>query len=134
MLERFILLLVLFAVGYAVYRWVMHRNLAQVAQAAPVDPILQATQPGIPTIVYFTTPGCVPCKTQQQPALARLKANSEHQIQIIQIDASEQPEVAQRWGVMTAPTTFVLDAHGKPRAVNYGVADEHKLRQQLLSA
>jgi thioredoxin-like negative regulator of GroEL len=112
----------------------MRRNLAQVAQTAPLDPILQDTQRGIPTIVYFTTPGCVPCKTQQQPALARLKANSDQPIQIIQIDAAEQPEVAQRWGVMTAPTTFVLDAQGKPRAVNYGVADEHKLRQQLLSA
>jgi hypothetical protein len=26
-------------------------------------------QPGIPAILYFTTPDCIPCKTVQRPAL-----------------------------------------------------------------
>jgi hypothetical protein len=47
------------------------------------------------------------------------------------VDASAQPEVAQEWGVLSVPTTFVIDASGKPRFVNHGVANAEKLIQQL---
>ena len=85
---------------------------------------------GKPTIVYFTTPFCMPCKTQQQPALTQLRSELDH-VQVVQIDATEQPDVADRWGVFSAPTTFILDTLGQPREVNHGVADVHKLRRQI---
>jgi thioredoxin-like negative regulator of GroEL len=74
---------------------------------------------------------CAPCKTQQTPALARLQTELGDALQVVQIDATEQPEAAERWGVFSAPTTFVLDARGITQAVNYGVAGADKLRQQL---
>lgn len=88
-------------------------------------------QSGLPAIVYFTTPTCAPCKTMQRPAIERIKAAYGKWFQVIEIDASQQPEVAQEWGVMTVPTTFVIDASGQPRYVNQGIAAAEKLIQQL---
>ncbi len=116
---------VLCYVGYRLYtRWQMRR--------AQQDPILRTLKRNVPTIVYFTTPHCMPCKTVQKPALARLQSElGEERLHVIEIDATQQPEIASKWGVLTAPTTFVFDARGKPSAVNHGVADLHLLKKQL---
>ena len=52
-------------------------------------------------------------------------------VQIIQVDATENPDAATRWHVQTVPTTFILDGQGQPKDVNHGVAGVKKLRQQL---
>ncbi|GAB4485877.1 MAG: hypothetical protein Fur0016_10820 [Anaerolineales bacterium] len=88
-------------------------------------------QTGLPAIVYFTTPTCAPCKTIQRPTIERLKTRYGQWFQVIEVDASQKPEIAQEWGVMTVPTTFVIDASGKPRYVNQGIATAEKLIQQL---
>jgi thioredoxin 1 len=89
---------------------------------------------GIPAILYFTTPTCIPCKTQQRPALKRLVDEYNVEVQIIQVDATEQPKVADYWGVLTVPTTFVINSHGEARAMNPGVASAEKLLAQLQEA
>jgi thiol-disulfide isomerase/thioredoxin len=131
MLERALIALVVIAAGVALYyvynRWTLHR----LAKSASVDPLLSGAQVGIPTIVYFTTPFCVPCKTQQQPALADLQRQLGDAIQIIRVDAAEDTTTADRWGVFSAPTTFVLDGSLQPRHVNHGVATADVLRQQI---
>jgi thioredoxin 1 len=115
-------------VGYIAFRVYRHVNLRNVSVT---DPLLHGLNLHTPTIVYFTTPMCIPCKTRQQPALNKLYTQLNGHLQIVKVDASEQPEVAQRWGVQTAPTTFVIDAQGNAVAVNYGVADETMLKKQL---
>jgi thioredoxin 1 len=92
---------------------------------------LEGATPGLPTILYFTTPSCVPCRTVQAPALERVRAHYHDAVQVIKIDAQEHPEVADHWGVMTVPTTFVIDPKGKARYFNPGVALAEKLEQQL---
>jgi thiol-disulfide isomerase/thioredoxin len=84
-----------------------------------------------PVLVYFTTPGCAPCKTVQKPAIEQVKNMLANGLEVVEIDAAEQPEVARRWGVVSVPTTFVLDAHGQARYVNNGVARAEKLFKQL---
>jgi thioredoxin-like negative regulator of GroEL len=128
MIERLLIALALLAMGWAVYQAVRRRQLAQIVSS---DPILVGLDLQVPTIVYFTTPTCLPCKTRQQPALRILSTELGDQLQIVQIDATQQPDVADRWGVMTAPTTFVLDKQGKASAVNHGVADVPLLKKQL---
>jgi len=86
---------------------------------------------GRSAIVYFTTPTCVPCRTIQRPALDRLKSWLGDSLEILEIDASARPDLATEWGVLSVPTTFVLDPGGQSRFVNHGVATAEKLLRQV---
>ena len=85
----------------------------------------------VPLLVYFTTPTCAPCKTIQRPAIQRLQECMGERLQVIEIDAAARPDVAGQWGVMSVPTTFIIDASGQPRHVNHGVTPQDKLLRQL---
>ncbi|MGJ3239710.1 MAG: thioredoxin family protein [Anaerolineae bacterium] len=132
MIERLIIALIVLGLGIVLYQLYTRYQLARIGKGRAVDPILVGLNPDLPTIVYFTTPHCISCKVQQQPALKRVRDTQE--VQVIQIDATESPDVADRWGVMSAPTTFILDGTLTPRAVNHGVANENKLRKQVNEA
>jgi len=82
-------------------------------------------------IVYFTTPDCAPCKTIQRPALNKLSGLMGDKLEVVEIDATQRPDLARQWGVMSVPTTFLLDVHGEARYVNNGVARVEKLMEQL---
>lgn len=128
MLERFLIAAAVSGLAVVAYlllnRFTLQRASNKVSRFA-------SYKSGLPAIVYFTTPGCTPCKTVQRPAIERMKASYGKWFQVIEVDASQQPEIAQEWGVLTVPTTFVIDANGKPRYVNQGVATAKKLIQQL---
>jgi thiol-disulfide isomerase/thioredoxin len=127
---RFIWAAAIIFIGFALYymgnRWILYR-----AGRQPL--IAGMTLRGIPTLLYFTTPTCVPCKTVQRPAIERLKQLVGDRLQVVEIDATTQPEVARQWGVLSVPTTFVLDAAGHPRHVNHGVTPADKLLQEFES-
>jgi thioredoxin 1 len=131
MLVRLGIIVALVIVGFALfqlYRWL---NLRQVGQQSTHDPLLSGVTKGIPIIVYFTTPQCMPCKVQQRPALRQLQVELGNKVQVVEVDATQDQEAATRWQVQSVPTTFILDATLTPREVNYGVADIHTLRRQL---
>lgn len=127
-LERLFIAAAISGLAVAAYllfnRYTLQRASTKVSKFA-------SYQSGLPAIVYFTTPTCAPCKTVQRPAIERMKASYGKWFQVIEVDASQQPEIAQEWGVMTVPTTFVIDASGQPRYVNQGIATAEKLIQQL---
>ncbi len=87
--------------------------------------------PNKPVIVYFTTPDCAPCKTVQRPALEKLINLLGEKLHVVEIDATEHPDLAKTWGVMSVPTTFLLDSRGEARYVNNGVTRAKKLMEQL---
>lgn len=87
--------------------------------------------PNKPVIVYFTTPDCAPCKTVQRPALNRVTQILGDSLEIVEIDATQRPDLAKQWGVMSVPTTFLLDVRGEARYVNNGVTRAEKLMEQL---
>jgi thiol-disulfide isomerase/thioredoxin len=87
--------------------------------------------PNKPVIVYFTTPDCAPCKTVQRPALNRVTQLLGDSLEIVEIDATQRPDLARQWGVMSVPTTFLLDERGEARYVNNGVTRAEKLMEQL---
>jgi thiol-disulfide isomerase/thioredoxin len=87
--------------------------------------------PNQPVLVYFTTPDCAPCKTIQRPAIERVSSVFGERLKVVEINAYEQPEIAKTWGVMSVPTTFVIDARGEARYVNNGVARAEKLLEQI---
>jgi len=133
MIERIGIVTVLGVIGFIAYQALQYWQKRRISEQVHVDPILEGLQQGLATIVYFTTPHCIPCKTQQQPTLERLQTQLGDQLQVVKIDATQDPESASRWGVMTAPTTFVLDKDWQPTAINHGVVTDVKLMTQLNS-
>ena len=69
-LPRLAWALALIAAGVLLYRLFSRLTLARLA-ARPVErrPGLETAVPGVPLLVYFTTPTCAPCKSVQRPAI-----------------------------------------------------------------
>ena len=114
--------------GLALY-WLVNRILLARLRGKRLG--LDSIRPGIPAILYFTTPGCAPCKAVQRPALQNVQALLGERLQVIEVDAEARPDLANYWGVLSVPTTFIIDARGEPRRVNHGVASTDKLLGQL---
>jgi thiol-disulfide isomerase/thioredoxin len=131
MAERLIFAALISVLGIAAWIAFNRLSMRRVAAEAPDDPLLTGLQPGIPAVVYFTTPFCEPCRTLQKPALTQLQAELGTGVQVLTVDAAERPDVADRWGVFSAPTTFILDGRHTPRHVNRGVAPFEMLKRQL---
>jgi len=129
MLERLVIVLVLAIVGYVAYRLFNRRTVERATRTAEFDPILLEFENGTPGILLFTADFCAPCKTQQQPAIAKVVI--ETGAQYFQVNVENDPNAAERWGVLSLPTTYILDKDGKPRDVNHGVTSVDKLKQQL---
>lgn len=127
-LLRFGLAVGIMAVGLLAY-WLINQRLLGRARNQVLS--LVGTLPDKPMIVYFTTPDCAPCKTVQRPALSKLLSLMGDGVHIIEIDATQRPDLAKQWGVMSVPTTFLLDARGEARYVNNGVTRVEKLMEQL---
>ena len=114
--------------GLTIYWFLNHRLLTRAGNNINnlISPL-----PNKPVIVYFTTPDCVPCKTIQRPALDKLTSTYGDKLHVLEIDATERPDLAKTWGVMSVPTTFLLNSKGEARYVNNGVARAEKLMEQL---
>ena len=129
MSDRIIVALVLIVTGVVAYRLVLliqQRAVSRRAQAG--DRIDRAA------LLVFTSPTCAPCKLQQVPIINRLMGEWSDRIDVRLIDVTEQPEVAQQYGVWSLPTTIVLKADRSVVAINQGVAQEKKLRGQFEQA
>jgi len=127
-LLRFGLAVGMIALGVFGY-WLINQRLLVRARSNVFT--LLTRLPNKPVIVYFTTPDCAPCKTIQRPALNQLSSLLGDNLQVIEIDATEKPDLAKKWGVISVPTTFLLDARGEARYVNNGVTRVEKLMEQL---
>ncbi len=95
-------------------------------------PLLPKPQRGAPALLYFSTPECQPCKSVQKPAIQRLQELIGEDVQVMEVNAAEDARIAAQWGVLSVPTTFIIDAQGRPRFVNHGVASTEKLLRQIL--
>jgi thioredoxin-like negative regulator of GroEL len=87
-----------------------------------------------PAILFFTGKACTICHTAQRPALDRLAPELTGRVAVREVDVADEPTLAQRFKVMSLPTTVVLDAEGRARAVNAGFAPAPKLQRQLVEA
>lgn len=134
--ERLALLL-LFACAcvagyYALKSWqgARLRRLARVEAPAPVNEAVAEIGGGAgPALLYFTTAECAQCRFQQRPILDRLADLTP--IPVVTVDALQREDLARHFGVMTVPTTVVLDGNRRPVAINHGVAPLQKLQMQV---
>lgn len=127
--SRGLLTLAICAAGLSIY-WLINRLILD--RAGRQRRGLENLHPGIPAILYFTTPNCAPCRTRQRPALQELQARLGNEgLQVIEVDAAAQPALADYWGVLSVPTTFIIDTFGRPRRVNHGVQGTLALLKQI---
>jgi thiol-disulfide isomerase/thioredoxin len=125
---RFGLAVVIIGLGAFAY-WLINQRLLLRARNNAFT--LFSAPPNKPVLVYFTTPDCAPCKTIQRPAINQVSHLLGEELEVVEIDATERPDLAKAWGVMSVPTTFVLDTRGEARYVNNGVARAEKLLEQI---
>ncbi len=129
-LLRFALAGVIIVCGMLAY-WIISQRLLVRARSNLSN--LFSTPPNKPVIIYFTTPDCAPCKTIQRPALHQVSKLMGENLEVVEIDATERPDLAKTWGVLSVPTTFLLDARGEAKYVNHGVTRVEKLMEQIQS-
>jgi thioredoxin-like negative regulator of GroEL len=82
-------------------------------------------------VVAFSTPSCAACHTAQRPALAQLESRAQGAVRVLEVDAAARPEVARKFGVLTVPTTAILDPSGRLTALNNGFAPLSRLAEQV---
>lgn len=127
-LLRSLLAIGIIVVGLGAY-WLVNQRLLARARSNVFS--LFKTFPNKPVLVYFTTPTCAPCKTVQRPAIDKIVKLLGEKLHVVEIDATQRPDLAKTWGVMSVPTTFLLDSRGEARYVNNGVARVEKLMEQI---
>jgi thiol-disulfide isomerase/thioredoxin len=86
---------VAFAAMFAFQAWLSRMSRASEGrEAAPLGPLGDAEG----KLVWFHAPSCAPCRAMH----AQVDALGER---VIQVDVSQRPDLAQRYGVMATPTT-----------------------------
>jgi thioredoxin-like negative regulator of GroEL len=87
-----------------------------------------------PTLLYFSSDGCAPCRLQQAPTIVSLRQAMGERAEFQEYDAVEHPELVRQFRILTVPTTVVMSPCGDVVAVNHGVTTAEKLQDQLDTA
>jgi hypothetical protein len=103
------------------------RRRARRVLSAPPDPALAT---GAVTLLYFHGDHCGDCVVQERELDRLLIARPD-----LGIRADHAPSaLSARFGVMSVPSTVILDPDGRVTAVNYGLARLSRLVEQVQSA
>ena len=82
-------------------------------------------------ILAFSSADCRQCYEMQIPALQRVLDARGSKVSVAEVDAPNSPDLAQRYRVLTLPSTVIMDAAGHAHAVNYGFANTQHLLDQV---
>ena len=131
MIDRIALVIVLVvlvvAVSLVVRTVARRRALAATGQALP-DELRGRLPDGVPGIVYFYGPHCASCR-QQAGIVDRLAA--EERVAVIRVDATSSTTLADVFGIMTVPSTVLVDERRTVRSVNLGLRSRDALLLQI---
>jgi len=137
MAERIVLVVVIATVVCAAVIVVQRLSARRIAALQAMGPdwrALGAEPDGRRTLIAFSTPSCAACHQAQTPAI-EVAFRQLDGVRLIRVDAARQPEAARAFGILTVPSTVVLDAEGEHIvAVNQGFAPSAQLVQQLQQA
>jgi thiol-disulfide isomerase/thioredoxin len=121
------------ALGLAGAAGVLHNRRSGVLRdiADPAD--LDTTDLGLsltaPTIVHFTAVWCGPCAAVRR--VVDQVCDQLPQVAHVEIDMDADPSNARAMSVLSLPTTFIFDAHGRQRYRTTGVPKAADLRAAL---
>ncbi len=116
--------------------WLLTRHAGVLREAGPEDGPIPGVDPGDlgladdgPTVVHFSAPWCGPC-AQLRRVVDRVCADLGD-VAHIEIDIDANPTVAQRFSVLSLPTTVIFDAAGRQRYRATGVPTATDLQSAL---
>ena len=90
------------------------------------EKVLQASRP---VLVDFFATWCGPCK-MMAPVIDELADELAGQVDVYKIDVDDNPELAQRYGVMSIPTLIVFE-NGEVKNQTMGAQPKPALMQLL---
>ena len=79
----------------------------------------------LPVLVDFWAAWCGPCR-MLAPAVAQIAAECEGKVKVGKVNVDEEPELAQRFGIMSIPTVLVFK-NGKKTEQSIGLVPKEKL-------
>ena len=106
-----------------------HNRMLRLANTAVPASVRNLVAGDRPAILYFTTLDCAQCRFQQSPILERFAQQAR--IAVYAVDAVAQQDLARFYGVMTVPSTVLLNPKLQPVAINHGLATPDRLAQQI---
>ncbi len=78
-----------------------------------------------PVLVDFFATWCGPCK-MMAPTIDEIAAEKADAVDVYKIDIDENPDIAQRYGVMSIPT-FIAFKGGEPAAKTLGAQPKENI-------
>lgn len=131
MIERLLILVLVALLVLAAWGLLRLWRRARLQRLGAGAPLAGLVPLGRPAVVAFSTPACAECSTRQAPALTRLARLVGDSVTIRTVSALDHPELVRTVGVLTVPSTVVVDARGVVRHLNLGYSGERALHQQV---
>jgi thioredoxin 1 len=82
-----------------------------------------------PVIVDFWAEWCGPCRAVS-PILEQIAEERAEELRVVKVNIDEEPELQQRYGIMSIPTILLFDG-GEPKAAAVGAQPKRMLERSL---